>query len=332
MTISNSIVLADNAYGTLASGLTVSDTSLSFTSGHGARFPTVASGQVLYCCLLNSNNVLEEIKVTAHTAGSDSATIVRAANSTTALAWNAGDRIEARISSEVLRHLQLESLFETTISTGDAGATYTGTTSPAWLGYVTGAIYSLKLSTTNSGTTPTIALNGLSAITVVLDGAVALVAGEMPLNGLYKYDGTNFVLLNPLGGNAATQTQMETATSLLTTVTPGKQQYHPGMAKAWVYFSPGASPTILASRNATSVAQNADGDYTITWSITMSSSAYLAIVSVVDQPAGDSAALTLACNVQTVGTSTTRVQSRRVSDGARTNPSAGYMVAIFGDI
>lgn len=197
MAITNSVVLADNAYGTIASGLSVSDTALVFTTGHGARFPTVAAGQVLYCCLLNSTNVLEEIKVTAHAAGSDSATIVRAANSTAAKAWTAGDRIEARISSEVLRRLQEEALTETTIATADSGATYTGAMSPAALGYITGAIYPLTLTTTNSVTAPTIALNSLAAVTVKLDGGSALWVGAMPLNGLYKHDGTNFILLNP---------------------------------------------------------------------------------------------------------------------------------------
>ena len=102
MSTTQTTVLADNAYGTIASSLTVVDTTLNFTTGHGARFPVVASPNVMYCCILNSGNVLEEIKITAHTSGSDSATIVRGAGGTTAKAWSAGDRIEARVSSTVL--------------------------------------------------------------------------------------------------------------------------------------------------------------------------------------------------------------------------------------
>lgn len=98
-------VLADNAYGTIASGLAVGDTTLSFTTGHGARFPVVASPNVMYCCLINSTNILEEIKITAHASGSDSATIVRAMGGTSAKAWSAGDRIEARLSSTVLARI-----------------------------------------------------------------------------------------------------------------------------------------------------------------------------------------------------------------------------------
>jgi microcystin-dependent protein len=99
---SNGICFADNAFGTLASGLLVTDTSLTFTTGHGARFPAIATGQALYCVLLNSTNVLEEIKITAHVDGADTATIVRAAGGTTAKAWSVGDRIESRLSSEML--------------------------------------------------------------------------------------------------------------------------------------------------------------------------------------------------------------------------------------
>lgn len=102
MTTIGNTVLADNAYGTISSALSAVDTTLPFTSGHGARFPVVASPNVMYCVILNSGNVLEEIKITAHTSGSDSATIVRGVGGTTAKTWSAGDRIEARVSSAVL--------------------------------------------------------------------------------------------------------------------------------------------------------------------------------------------------------------------------------------
>lgn len=197
MTIANSIVLVDNGFGTIGSGLAVGDTALAFTTGHGARFPVVAAGQVLNCVLINATNVMEEVQITAHSSGADSATMVRGANSTTAKTWTAGDRIEARLSSEILKRLQREALKKITLSTADGGATYTGTDSPTNLGYVTGLVYALTAATTNSGAGPTITLDSLTTITVVLDGGTALVAGQMPINGLYVFDGTNFILLNP---------------------------------------------------------------------------------------------------------------------------------------
>ena len=97
-----SVKLADNAYGTLGGALASTASSITFTSGHGARFPAVAAGECLYVCLLNSNNVLEEIQITTHTASADTADVVRAVGATTAKAWNAGDRIEARLSSTAI--------------------------------------------------------------------------------------------------------------------------------------------------------------------------------------------------------------------------------------
>lgn len=196
MTITASAVLVDNGYGTLGGALSTSDTTLTFTTGHGARFPAVASGQVLMCCILNSNNVLEEVAVTLHTAGADTATMVRGQNSTTAKAWNAGDRIEARVSSEVLKRQQSEAMKEVVLSTADSGATYTGSISPTAYGLVSGLVYALTAATSNSGTAPTINLSSLGAVTVKLDGGSALTAGQMPKHGLYKYDGTNFLLMN----------------------------------------------------------------------------------------------------------------------------------------
>lgn len=110
-------LLADNAYGTLAVGLAAGDTALSFTAGHGARFPAVTAPDVLYCCILNTSNILEEVQITAHTANADSCTIVRAQGGTTAKVWNTGDRIEARVSKTVLQTYPVA-----TILGGAAGA------------------------------------------------------------------------------------------------------------------------------------------------------------------------------------------------------------------
>lgn len=100
------VVLADNAYGTLNVAIASTDSAISLTQGHGARFPGVVStgsgAAPLYACLINSGNVIEEIKITVHGTSSDTMTVVRGVGGTTAKAWSAGDRIEARVSSSVL--------------------------------------------------------------------------------------------------------------------------------------------------------------------------------------------------------------------------------------
>lgn len=189
-----SLVLTDNGYGTLAAGIIPADTSISLATGHGARFPAVDAGQCLYLCILNANNVLEEVICTAHTAGADSFTVTRAANGTTAKAWQAGDRVEARASSEVFERLMQEALPEVDITTSDSGQTYVGSLTPAAIGYVTGKLYPLALTVTNTGAAPTINLNGLGAKTVKANDGAALAAGQMPTRGIYLYDGTNLRL------------------------------------------------------------------------------------------------------------------------------------------
>lgn len=98
------VVLADNAYGTLGVSITSTDSSITLTTGHGARFPLVSNAG-LYCCLINSGNVLEEIRITSHAANADTAVVQRAQGGTTAKVWSAGDRVEARLSSSALNAL-----------------------------------------------------------------------------------------------------------------------------------------------------------------------------------------------------------------------------------
>ena len=73
--------------------------------------------------------------------------------------------------------------------------------------------------------------------------------------------------------SAATQSEMEAASSLGVYVTPGVQQHHPGHPKAWVTFA-GANASVAASYGVTSVTRNSIGDYTVNLSITFSNASY----------------------------------------------------------
>lgn len=76
-------------------------------------------------------------------------------------------------------------------------------------------------------------------------------------------------------GTAATQSDQETSTSTTTYVSPGRQQYHPSAAKAWVqlYHSSG-TPTILSSYNVTSLTDVAVGRVGVNFTVAMSSADY----------------------------------------------------------
>lgn len=92
-----------------------------------------------------------------------------------------------------------------------------------------------------------------------------------------------------VSGNAvATQANQETATSTATIVTPGRQQYHPSAAKAWIMYNGTGTVAILASYNVTSLTDNAAGKWTVSYTVAFSSANYGAalIASIYNDSAG----------------------------------------------
>jgi hypothetical protein len=89
-------LFTNNAATVLSAGILAGDTSLTVTAGTGALFPTLAGSEYFYCTLSNtSGSVLEIVKVTARST--DTFTIVRAQDGTTASAFSTGDKVELRL-------------------------------------------------------------------------------------------------------------------------------------------------------------------------------------------------------------------------------------------
>ena len=88
------VKVTNNAFGTISAGINTSATTVTVDSGQGARFPTLGSGDYFYATLIDTSNNLEVIKVTARST--DSMTVTRAQDNTTARAFAIGDRIELR--------------------------------------------------------------------------------------------------------------------------------------------------------------------------------------------------------------------------------------------
>lgn len=86
--------IANSAYGTLSASITTSSTSIILNSGQGARFPTFAVGDFGYATLSDSSNNLEIVKITARST--DTFTVERGQDGTTARAYAAGDRMDMR--------------------------------------------------------------------------------------------------------------------------------------------------------------------------------------------------------------------------------------------
>lgn len=121
------VKVSNNAFGTLSAGINTTDTTVTVDSGQGTRFPTLGSGEYFFATLVDTSNNLEIVKVTARST--DSMTVIRAQDDTTAAAFAIGDRIELRPVAALFEAIQAESAVADAdygdITVSNSGATYT---------------------------------------------------------------------------------------------------------------------------------------------------------------------------------------------------------------
>ena len=101
--MSNLIVWTNNASSLLASGITTASTTVTVTAGEGALFPAISAGQYAVATLEDTGGNIEVVYITART--SDTMTISRAQEGTSALAFASGSRFELRVTAGVLATL-----------------------------------------------------------------------------------------------------------------------------------------------------------------------------------------------------------------------------------
>jgi hypothetical protein len=118
---------------------------------------------------------------------------------------------------------------------------------------------------------------------------------------------------------AATQAEQETGSSNTTSVTPGRQHFHPSASKCWVYA--GIQGTALASYNVTSVTDTGTGTINVNVGNDFDTNLYAAVAIIEDT--NDRATQVSAKSTQTC---TIRCA------GGTADPSAGYYFAAFGDL
>lgn len=96
----NDILFTNFAFSQLSVGINASATTIVVELGHGARFPAPTAGDYFYVTLENASLAREIVKVTART--SDTLTVVRAQDGTTALSWLAGDTVALRLNAAAI--------------------------------------------------------------------------------------------------------------------------------------------------------------------------------------------------------------------------------------
>lgn len=108
-------LVKNNAFSTLASTISSSDTTINVAVGTGTRFPSIAggSGDFFFATLIDTSNNIEVVKVTARST--DTLTVLRGQDGTTARNYPSTSRIELRPT---------QGLFDDKLSKG--GGTLTG--------------------------------------------------------------------------------------------------------------------------------------------------------------------------------------------------------------
>jgi hypothetical protein len=88
------VILKNNAFSTLATGATASDTGIVVTDG--SQFPALSAGEYFYVTLVSQAGTTEIIKVTARVG--NSMTVVRAQDGSTASGFQVGTLVEMRVN------------------------------------------------------------------------------------------------------------------------------------------------------------------------------------------------------------------------------------------
>jgi hypothetical protein len=89
----------NNAASTIASAINSSVTTITLATGDGAEFPTLTTGDYFFGSLIGASTS-EIVKVTARS--SDTLTVVRGQDNTSAAAWDAGTKFELRVCAALL--------------------------------------------------------------------------------------------------------------------------------------------------------------------------------------------------------------------------------------
>lgn len=135
---------------------------------------------------------------------------------------------------------------------------------------LTSTIKRWRAAGANTSTTPTVNTASLGVKTLVKGNNLPLAVGDIPGAGAWMlsvYDATldKEVLLNPATVLAATQSQMEAASSNVVAVTPLSQKWHPGMPKyiGFVNGATGAITNIYSASGTPTASRTGAGTYTI---------------------------------------------------------------------
>src|ERR1700754_1509695 len=100
------LLYANNATSSLLTNIGPTDVVLALPNGQGARFPSPGAGQAFRLTIEDVNGNLEIVEVTGRTT--DTLTVIRGREGTTARAFTATTPVEARITAGMLQYLDFQ--------------------------------------------------------------------------------------------------------------------------------------------------------------------------------------------------------------------------------
>ena len=154
----------------LAVGVGSGDVTMSVTGGTGALFPALTAGQYFYAVLENATLDREIVKVTARST--DTLTVTRGQDNTTARAWVAGDIVSLRLNAAAIE----EAVVGTLLGANNLSDVANAATARSNIGAQVAGSYQAAGSYAASG-----ANNDITSLT-------ALTAGGLPNNSVLTAD------------------------------------------------------------------------------------------------------------------------------------------------
>lgn len=211
-----------------------------------------------------------------------------------------------------------------TLSSADETYVFSVSASKTYKATVSQIVNSVSFGTVNS-----VNITGANGISVTGNpitnsGTIALSLGNITPTNVST---STVTAANIAGAVVATQADQETSTSVITVVTPGRQQFHPSAAKSWAVF--GVAGDVQASYNVSSVTDTGTGVATVNFTTNFSSGSYPAIATLYD--ANGYIPVISAAGGLFRTTTSCRVGSVNFVTGLFIDPSVGYNFVAFGD-
>lgn len=168
------VILKNNASSTLATAISASDTGI--VVADGSKFPSLGASDYFYATLVSSGGTTEIVKVTAR--ASNSMTVVRAQDGSSAASFASGALLEMRVNAASVTDLVDEHDQAAEISIADAGNYYTSTN-------VEAALQELRAPAVNNFTG-----NG-STVAYTLSSALGFgTLTDIHIDGVYQHKNT----------------------------------------------------------------------------------------------------------------------------------------------